>query len=142
MIIERVLFFGLLGAALAAGCGGNVILDSGGSGGTSTGPGGAGVTSMGTAGGSGFSCDFTMSGVHQCALYENLPAADVQAEEGACSAEGGTSGTSCSDAGRLGTCSETAGGFTYSVSFYADAGLTAAVAQQACAASAGTWTAG
>jgi len=151
---QHVFFFGLLGAIVLAGCGGNVILDSPGEASGGTGPGGSstfsvgvggagGGTSTGPSGGNGFSCDFMVAGVHECAEYDNLPAAtDVQALQSACTAEGGTSGTSCSSAGRLGTCTQSAGGLTYSASYYAGGSVTTMEAQQACESSGGTWTPG
>jgi len=161
MYRQRALFFGLLGAALAAGCGGNVILDSGGgSGAASTGSGGGGVGGAGVGGagvggagvgesgttssgpsGPGISCDITTDAQHFCLEYFGIPSGDLAAVQSECMTETGTFGTSCPSAGRLGTCALVAGGLSYSESFYDSNSFTAAEAQQACTASGGTWTA-
>jgi hypothetical protein len=131
-MLERIFLIGLLGGALAAvGC-------SSGSGSSSAGGGGAGG-----GGGTNFSCDEKKPQGHVCEQYDDLPSSLLTQEQKACKSSGGTSGTECPSAHRLGICAVTTQGFMYKVSYYSDAGnLTAAEAQSACKSGAGTWTPG
>jgi hypothetical protein len=132
----------IAGAAAAlslAACSGNVVVDSG-DGTTGTGTGTGTGTSSGTSPGNGFSCDFTVADVHECSEYSNLPAADVDAEQSACEAESGTTGTGCSSTNSLGSCTFSAGGINYAEFYYADGGETASDAQMGCDAAGGNWS--
>jgi hypothetical protein len=123
-----------LAATAATACGAKVTVD--GDGGLLGNGGGGG----GTAG--GFACDEQTGGVHVCATYTNLPAADQASETAACTQEGGTAETTCSTANVLGACSVTAEGITATITYYAEGGLDAANAQMACTAGGGSWTGG
>jgi hypothetical protein len=95
-----------------------------------------------TSGGSTFSCDFTIASVHECSEYDNLPAADADAESSACTGESGTAGTGCSTTGSLGSCAFMSGGISYAEFYYSDGGETADEASMGCSDAGGTWTAG
>jgi hypothetical protein len=113
-------------------------------GGASTGSGGlsSGTGTSPTGGGtSSFSCDLNMSGEHLCERV-NTTAAQAAAFASSCTQDGGTSGTSCSNANALGTCTETASGTTVEITYYSGSSLTAASAQQSCSSGGGTWSAG
>jgi hypothetical protein len=122
-----------LAVGLAAGCGGKVVLDGGSTASTGT----------GTGTGDGFACDFTTSGAHICEAIVDPTASEISALQTACNAEGGTTPSACSTTNALGTCSESAGGLTASITYYADSSsITASEAQQACTAGGGTWSDG
>jgi hypothetical protein len=131
------LILGLLGFALAAGCGPSVVVDS--SAANGTGASGA-TTSSGSGGGPTFSCNIVEGTTSVCVEYENLPAADVATEQSACTSEQGTAGTSCSTENALGACTVSADGISVKEVFYNGGGITAAQAEQACTSSQGTWT--
>jgi hypothetical protein len=145
-MLKHIFTLGLLGGAVAA------VACSSGSSSSSTGAGGTSTGSMSTAtsvttstGGAGnaFSCDEKTSQGHVCEEYDNLPSSLLTAEQKACASGGGTAGTACPSANRLGVCAVTTGGLMYHVSYYSDVGnVTAAGAQTACTSGGGTWTAG
>jgi hypothetical protein len=112
---------------------------AGGSGAGGAGAGGSVSTASGP-GNTGISCDYNIAGTHVCALYQNIPAADMQALESACMSEMGTFGTACPTDGALGTCSQSAGGITEGVVYYDSGGITADEAQMACSGGGGMWT--
>jgi hypothetical protein len=125
---------GLLGCSLAVACKSSSTTSS------TKGTGGSSTGSSGTSsGGSGFSCDFMVAGVHECAEYDGLTSEQNTAEKSACTAEGGTAGSSCTSTGRVGTCAQSASGLTYKTSYYSG---TAATDEAGCKAAGGTWTAG
>ena len=125
----------------AAACGGNVVVDGIGGIGGQTGSGNP-TQSQGSGGLLAFSCDITTSGVHVCAEVDNPDPSTASAFQSACMSGGGTPGTGCSSANRLGTCATSANGFTETESFYAGNGITPPVAQTACTSAGGTWTPG
>jgi hypothetical protein len=118
-----ILFLGLLGCSLGAGC-------------------------NSTTDGPTFTCNYTITtdggASSVCAEYVTPPITVTTDLETACMAEQGTPGSTCSSAGRLGTCARISS--TTSISendaYYSDGGLTAAEAQAACTTSGGTWTPG
>jgi hypothetical protein len=152
----RFLAPGLLVLPLVVACGGNVVLDTPGAGGSGTGSaaGGSGVGGSGIGGSGstlstssgpgnpGISCDFGTGASHVCETYYNLPASQMMAVESACSSAMGTVLAGCPSTDRLGTCSVSQGGITAGVAYYGSSGVTADQAQMACTASGGTWTAG
>ena len=135
MTRRALLLFELLAGCFIAGCCGD---DGASPGSTSTTTTAAASSSSGSA----FSCDFSVSGTHECAQYADLSAAEVPAVRSACADMSGTPVGACSTAlQRLGTCVLSEGGVTETVIFYVGAGLTGFEAHNACAAYAGTWTA-
>ena len=111
-------FMGLIGCSLTAGC------------------------SSSSSSGSGFTCDIKTSAYEYCEDYSNLPSADQSAVSSECTAAKGTAGTSCPTANALGSCAVSAGGISYSSTYYKSTGFTAAEAQMACTGGGGKWTAG
>jgi hypothetical protein len=132
-MLARLVLVGFLGGAVAVlGCSSGSSSSSAGGGGGSKG-----------SGGTNFSCDEKTSQGHVCEQYDDLPASLLTQEQMACKSSGGTAGTACSSANRLGICAVTIDGFMYKVSYYSDVGdLTAPEAQASCKNSGGTWTAG
>jgi hypothetical protein len=116
--ILSIVSMGLLGGALLVGCGSS------------------------STGGSSFSCEVKTAALHTCYEYDNIPAATATAEQSACTAEQGTAGTACPTANSLGHCSQTTAGVSSKEFYYSDVGgETAAMAQMACTAAAGsTWS--
>lgn len=88
-----------------------------------------------------FSCYFTAAGV--CTGFTGLPAAtDMTSVSTACTANGGTVGTACPTASRVGTCTQPGGPPTETFSYYSPT-YTAAAGQTDCASGVpGTWTPG
>jgi len=125
---------GLIGCSFAVACSSST------SGSSTKGTGGS-TGSSGTSGGSGFTCDIKTAAYEYCEDYSNLPAADMAAIKSECTSAMGTAGTSCPTANALGTCSVSAGGISYSETFYMSTGFTATEAQSACTGSGGKWTA-
>jgi hypothetical protein len=120
--------------ALAAGCGGKVVLDGGSTAG-STGTGGTDTT---------FVCDRPqdVTHAHLCVTITNPGSAMLPALESECAADGGTMLDACATTNLLGLCTETVGGLMQVTSFYTEGGaLSVSEAQASCASAGGTWTA-
>jgi hypothetical protein len=132
---RALLLLGLLGGGVIGGCGGDGRESPASTGTTAT-------AAAGSSSGSAFSCDFSVSGTHECAEFADLSAADEPAVRSACADMMGTPVGACSTTGqRLGTCVLSEGGVTETVIFYVGAGLTGFEAHDACTAYAGMWTA-
>jgi hypothetical protein len=95
--------------ALAAGCGGKVVLD-----GSST----EGTTGTGT--GTTFVCDDHPGGNHVCVTITNPDSAMFPALELECADAGGTMPDACATTDLLGICTETDEGLMQVSSYYAD----------------------
>jgi hypothetical protein len=121
----------------AAACGGNVVVDGIGG---QTGSGNP-TGSQGSGGVVAVSCDINTA-VHVCAEIDNPDQGTASTFQSSCMASGGTPGTGCSSANRLGTCAMSANGISETGSFYSGPGVTVAAAQMACASAGGTWTSG
>ena len=119
------------GFVTASGTGGTTTQASSTSASTST-----STTSSG--GGANYSCTVTSTLLHECTLYLDPTSTDLATYMGDCAALDGTNGTTCSQAGALGTCSTDYGNETW----YSDGGTTAAEAETSCQDSNGTWTPG
>ncbi len=95
-----------------------------------------------SSGGGGFSCDIKTAGIETCSEYDNLPAADTSTVQSECTAAKGTARLELPDgqrARRLRVIS--AGGISYSETYYKATGLTAATASAGCKTAGGKWTA-
>jgi hypothetical protein len=126
-----------LALTFAAGCGSS----SGGNGG-----GGSAGSGSSSSGGGGVTCSYTVAGTKYgyCATYANLPSADESTIKAACTAEKGTSPSSCPTANQTGCCndiSEGTGstGYKYSYCVYGYPSSEDAANKTACGTLKGTW---
>lgn len=110
-----------------AGCGGNVIVDTGGT------AGGSGSTSGTTPGGG--SCFAGSGGTGVCTFYTPAQAQQISAQT-SCTEGGAIWSDGACPPGGFGTCAFDA----YDITYYPGANYTAAQAQAACTGAGGTWS--
>jgi hypothetical protein len=93
---------------------------------------GAAHWTTGCGGSSGLACDMTVANSHTCYDYSDI-------DTDTCPT--GTKVDACPADMQLGSCAQTAGGYTAAVYYYEGTGVTADTAKMACEAAGGTWTA-
>jgi hypothetical protein len=77
-----------------------------------------------------------------CTFYDDLTAAELEAQTAACAMELGTASTACASSDALGTCTVMVAGVTAVTTWYEGTATTALEAQTTCTSTGGTWTAG
>lgn len=105
----------------------------------------AAVFVAGCGGDPDFACDLVQktggATVHGCTEIDGIESAQSDAAAQSCAQLGGAVVDSCSSDGEVGICTVTQGGLTQAIHFYSEGGVTAAIAEEGCTKSSGTWTA-
>ena len=104
----------------------------------------AAVFVAGCGGDPDFACDLIQKSggftAHGCTEIDGIDPSQSDAAAQSCAKLGGTVVDSCSTDGEVGICTVTQGGLTQAIHFYSGGGVTAAIAEEGCTKSKGTWS--